>query len=237
MEPNRSAAEQEISNRLIEDPHHQPLSRRERGAIGSSFDTLRFLVLRLSGFLVFILLQLAGPGEVWAHEGPPFPILVDKPAAGQLVSVWADPDIGEATFFIIIETPDGRPPRQIPGVSMWTEPTSGRLERVRYEAMRQKLRNQVQFKAEPQFDQRDMWTVGFTIVTPDGESAELTTEVESTPPGYGVWDLAIYLFPFLLLGGLWVLAMIRRRRMIRAERLDTRPAADQARRDQDLAEK
>lgn len=42
---------------------------------------------------------------------------------------------------------------------------------------------------------------------------ELTTQIESTPPGFGLWDFVIYLFPFLLLGGMWVLAMLRRSRM------------------------
>jgi hypothetical protein len=96
---------------------------------------------------------------------------------------------------------------------MWVEPVSGRLDRAVYVAKQQTLRNQLQFEAKPYFDQRDMWTVGFQLTTPGGESQELTTEVESTPPGYGLWDLAIYLFPFVLLGGMWVIAMGRRRRM------------------------
>jgi hypothetical protein len=45
----------------------------------------------------------------------------------------------------------------------------------------------------------------------DRQRAELTAQVESTPPGYGLWDLAIYLFPFVLLGAMWAIAMARRR--------------------------
>lgn len=148
-----------------------------------------------------------------AHEGPPFPILMDQPAAGHVVSVWADPDIGEAKFFVIVESPAGSPPSEPPGVVMWVEPVSGRLDRVTCQAAQQPLRNQIQFEARPYFDQRDMWNVGFRITTADGKSEELTTQIESTPPGFGRWDLAIYLFPFLLLGGMWILAMKRRSRM------------------------
>ena len=63
----------------------------------------------------------------------------------------------------------------------------------------------------PHFDQRDIWTVGFCLVG-GGRLEELTTEVESTLPAYEPWDFVIYLFPFVLLGGLWAVAMIRRYR-------------------------
>jgi hypothetical protein len=34
--------------------------------------------------------------------------------------------------------------------------------------------------------------------------------VEATPPGYGRWDLLVYLMPFLAIGVLWAIAMVRR---------------------------
>jgi hypothetical protein len=147
---------------------------------------------------------------------------MDQPAAGYVVSVWADPDIGEATFFVIVETADGEPPRQVPTVNLWTEPTNGRLARAFYQATRQSLRNRVQYKVQPHFDQRDMWHIGIGLTTPAGRSQELTTQVESTPPGFGLWGLVIYVSPFLLLGGFWVMAMRRRRQLaIAHERYNT----------------
>lgn len=145
-----------------------------------------------------------------AHEGPPYPILLDQPAGPYVVSVWADPDIGDATFFVIFETPDGEipdhPPRE---VSLSVEPTDGRLQPVTYPAQKQSLRNALQFESKPYFDKQDFWKVGFHIVDSEGNAFQLQTEVESTPPGYGAWDLLVYLFPFVLLGGAWVLGMIR----------------------------
>lgn len=164
------------------------------------------------GFLMMTV--LIGTNSAFAHEGPPFPILMEKPLAGYSVSVYADPDIGDARFFIIVDAPDGGLPEKIPEVSMWTEPKSGRLKRAVYEAHRQDLKNKVEFKAEPYFDQRDFWTVGFQVTPPGGKTGELTTEIESTPPGYGTWDFVIYLFPFVFLGGFWVFAMIRRRQQL-----------------------
>src|SRR5215510_7571836 len=37
--------------------------------------------------------------SVSAHEGPPYPIMVDKMIGPCLVSVWADPDVGIGTYF------------------------------------------------------------------------------------------------------------------------------------------
>lgn len=191
----KKAAEQFSSNRPIY------TGNRKAGAPD------KFFTIVLLFFFVFGGTQIAT-----AHEGPPFPILMDEPAAGYVVSVWADPDIGEAQFFVIIESPAGGPPETLPNVSIWVEPDSSRLQRVEYVAKRRSQRNQLQYEALPYFDQRDLWTVGFRIVASSGETHELTTQVESTPPGYGVWDLAIYLFPFILLGAMWMIAISKRQR-------------------------
>lgn len=162
-------------------------------------------------------LTLAAPGTALAHKGPPFPIVLDEPVAeGLVVSVWADPDIGEAQFFIILEKPGGGMPEVVPEVEMWTEPESGRLERATWPAERAALRNQLQFEAQPWFDIGDFWTVGFRIRPPGAAQAgEVRARVESTPPGYGPWDLAIYLFPFVFLGGFFALAWSRRAKIAR----------------------
>lgn len=180
----------------------------------------------LKPLVIAAMLSLMWASRVFAHEGPPFPLLMDQEAAGYVVSIWADPDIGDARFFIIIESPSGGQSPEEPQVSMWVEPVDGRLDRVTYEANRQTLRNQMQLQAEPFFDQRDMWNVGFRITSPIGETHELTTQVESTPPGYGPWDLVIYLFPFALLGGMWIVALVRRRR---TQRIATNGLSPQSR--------
>lgn len=156
-------------------------------------------------------------GVASAHEGPPFPLFMDKPCGALRVSLWADPDIGDAQFFVVLETAEGKVPSEPPQVALWTQPTSGRLDRQIYPAERQPLRNRMQFEAKPYFDQRDMWNIGVSLTEPGGQRRELTTEVESTPPGLGPWDLAIYLFPFVLMAGLWSVAMFRRRRGLRRE--------------------
>lgn len=160
--------------------------------------------------IVVTMVAVCLPSPATAHEGPPFPILIDKPAGDYLVSIWADPDIGDAKFFIILESSKGGPPDHVADVSMWIEPISGRLERQEFPAEQQKLRSQVQYVSLPYFDQQDMWNIGFLIRDKTDELHEITAQVESTPPGYGRWDFVIYLFPFVLIACLWILAMLRR---------------------------
>jgi hypothetical protein len=149
-----------------------------------------------------------------AHEGPPYPILVDEPVNGYLVSVWGDPDVGTGTFYVIFESDDSsREQAALPRVDIWVQPVTGRLEKVTYPAHIDRPR---QFRADPGFDREETWSVGIVMQFPAGQTRELVTSVEVTPPGYGRWDLVIYLVPFLLFGGLWCLSLLKRWRTPRS---------------------
>ena len=54
------------------------------------------------------ILALAAAPPALAHQGPPYPILVDRVMGPGVVSVWADPDVGTGTFYITVEAPPGR---------------------------------------------------------------------------------------------------------------------------------
>lgn len=174
---------------------------------------------RLCCVAAALVVLLLGAASASAHEGPPFPVASDHPLAGYLVDVWADPDIGEATFYVVLADKDGKDPQVLPSeVTVWVEPVDHRLERVSYKAVKSELKSQTQFEAFPNFDIRDMWNVGVVVTSPSGLTAELTIQVESTPPGFfkGLGDVALYLFPFVLVAVLWLLAMRRRRKCIQA---------------------
>jgi hypothetical protein len=176
--------------------------------------------------LAAVVCQTLAPAAL-AHEGPPYPILVDEPVAGWLVSVWGDPDVGTGTFYVILDPADDAaaddatdvPP--LPEVEVWVQPVTGRLKKVTWPAG---LDRERQFLAEPHFDQQEAWKVGFLLHHPDGTTSEVVAEVQVTPPGYGRWDLVIYLIPFLLFGGLWAVALLRRWRQTPAS-AQTPPAA------------
>lgn len=170
-------------------------------------------------FLRFVLL-LALCGTVLpaaAHEGPPFPIIVDQPVGPYIVSVWTDPDIGTGTFFVVLEpASDGAMPEPS-RVEVAVKPVSGRLEEVAYQAEAQPVRYGARYYTEVAFDQGEMWHVRVTIEGPEG-GGELTAEVEATPDGtIGPIGLAVYLFPFLAVGFLWLKAYLRRRERERQE--------------------
>lgn len=158
---------------------------------------------------------------VYGHEGPPFPIIVDEPVGGMQASVWTDPDIGEARFFLILEPSSRQAMPEDVTARMHFRPTNHRLaiEHCEGTAVTQSGRLQIEFR--PHFDQRDMWLTEFVISTDKQEAGHLAATVESTPPGFGVWDLGVYMIPFVLLGGLWGVAILRRQKLLRADRIAT----------------
>ena len=156
-------------------------------------------------FVIFFLLVRTAS----AHEGPPFPLFVDQKVDRYLVSVWTDPDVGTALFFVIVSAQDGA---EVPAdlrVQIGVQPVSGRLAETSYAAQREHLQQQIQYKAEVQFDAEELWRVRVRLESAQGNAETLAT-VEATPPGYGRWDLLLYLFPFLAIGLLWAIALIRK---------------------------
>ncbi len=176
---------------------------------------------------------LLGLGLAWsrsalAHVGPPFPILVDQPIPGYVVTVWADPDIGEAVFYVVLEPGESTSAGAISEVEVWVQPVSERLPKAVYRATQESARKHLRFLAKPEFDAAELWTVGIDLRRADGTNHSLVTQVEATPPGLGSWDLLIYLFPFVLFGGLWGMVFIRRSRAATAKARASRSDATTA---------
>lgn len=155
-------------------------------------------------------LLLAVSAPVFAHEGPPYPLIVDKTVGPCVLSVWSDPDVGTGTFFFIPEpTPGGTLPDDI-RIEIGVRPASGRLPEAVYAAGREDVGGRVQFKALVPFDAEELWRVRIRLQSAQG-GGEATTDVEVTPPGYGRWDLLIYLLPFAAVGFLWLRAIMKGR--------------------------
>jgi hypothetical protein len=163
----------------------------------------------LFSFVPFVLLYLFVARTASAHEGPPFPLFVDQKVDPYLVSVWTDPDVGTALFYVIVSTQQGTAPPADLQVQIGVQPASGRLAEVFYTGQRENLQGQTQYGAQVQFDAQELWRVRIRLQSTQG-SAETIATVEATPPGYGRWDLLIYLLPFLAIGLLWAIAMVRK---------------------------
>jgi hypothetical protein len=154
---------------------------------------------------VLVILLLAQ--TTMAHEGPPFPLFVDQKVDRYVVSLWSDPDVGDALFFVIV---NGQPPPDLQ-VQIGVQPASNRLSEAFYPAQHESVSGQVQYRALVHFDAEELWRVRVRLLSAEG-NAETVATVEATPPGYGRWDLLIYLVPFLAVGVLWAIAMIRKTR-------------------------
>ena len=147
-------------------------------------------------------------GIARGHDGPPYPVAVDRPFAGRTLSIWADPDVGIGTFYLYVEPAEGATEAMlplelhaIPGNSRWTESSA--------EAEPASDRDAYQLIGEIAFEARGPWIVRFTHPA-SGE--ELVLEIEVTPPGsFGPIDILWFAFPFLALGFLWVKGMLRQR--------------------------
>ena len=156
-----------------------------------------------------ILLILFFGMAVSAHEGPPFPLFEDQKIDPYLVSVWTDPDVGTALFYVIVSTQQRTAPPSDLQVQIGVQPVSGRLAEVFYTGERENLKGQTQYRAQVHFDAQEIWRVRIRLQSVQG-SGETVATVEATPPGYGRWDLLLYLLPFLAVGVLWAIAMIRK---------------------------
>jgi hypothetical protein len=165
---------------------------------------------RLGTLLLTAGLLLALSAPVFAHEGPPYPVIVDKTLGPCVLSVWSDPDVGTGTFFFILEpAPGGKLPDDL-RIDVGVRPAGGRLPEAVYAAGREDQGGRVQFKALVPFDAEGLWRVRVGLQSAQG-GGETTTDVEVTPPGYGRWDLLIYLLPFAAVGALWLRAFIKGR--------------------------
>lgn len=160
-------------------------------------------------FLLFAF--LFGATAVHAHEGPPFPILVDQKAGPYVASVWTDPDVGKGTFFVVLEPPEGETLPAKTTVRIGLQPVSKRLAEAVYEARLQPVRQGARYFAEAPLDKAEMWRVRVLLDGSKG-GGELMGQVEATPDGtLGPWASLIYLVPFLGIGFLWLKAAMRRR--------------------------
>jgi len=161
------------------------------------------------GILLVVSLLLPTPAS--AHNGPPFPIIENKKIGPCIVALWTHPDVGTGAFYVFVEPVTGGAIPNDLKIEIGVQPLTGRLPEVLYAAERVKSRGPVQYNAQAEFDRQELWRVRLVIQSSQG-GGEATTQVEVTPPGFGRWDLLLYLLPFLLVAFLWFRGMSRTRR-------------------------
>ena len=162
-------------------------------------------------WLITLLFLAAITRSAHAHNGPPFPIMENRQVGQVLVSIWANPDVGTGSFFILVSPLPGKTVPPDLKVKVGVQPISGRLPEAVYEAWHQDQRDQIEYKVVVPFDREETWHIHLILSSAQG-SSEATTDVPVTPPGFGRWDLLLYALPFLGVGLLVVKAISVKRR-------------------------
>jgi hypothetical protein len=175
---------------------------------------------------LLVVLWLVLPMPALAHNGPPFPIIENRKVGPCIVALWTHPDVGTGAFYVFVEPLPGALVPDDLKIAIGVQPITGRLPEKVYEATRIKAHGQVQYNAQAEFDRQELWRVRLVIQSSQG-GGEATTQVEVTPPGFGRWDLLLYLLPFLLVAFLWFRGISRARRR-RTAQLRERPEAANA---------
>jgi hypothetical protein len=162
-------------------------------------------------WLLLAFTAICTSAPAWAHIGPPYPILENRKIGNLTVSVWSNPDVGTGSFFIMIDPPKGATVPADMKVQVIVQPVSGRLLEARYDAWREQLRNRVEFKADVPFDKEETWRIRIVLASAQ-VSGETSVDVPVTPT-LGRWSLLFFMLPFLGIAGLWLRAlMVRRKR-------------------------
>jgi hypothetical protein len=161
------------------------------------------------GLLVALLLVSHTPAS--AHNGPPFPIIENKKVGPCIVALWTHPDVGTGAFYVFVEPAPGATVPDDLKIKIGVQPVTGRLPEAFYVAERVKSHGPVQYNAVADFDRQELWRVRLVVQSSQG-GGEATADVEVTPPGFGRWDLLLYLLPFLFVAFLWALGIARMKR-------------------------
>jgi hypothetical protein len=146
-----------------------------------------------------------------AHNGPPFPIIENRRIGPCIVALWTHPDVGTGAFYVFVEPAPGAIVPDDLKITIGVQPVTGRLPETFYEAERVKSRGQAQYNAQANFDRQELWRVRLVIQSSQG-GGEATAQLEVTPPGFGRWDLLLYLLPFLIVACLWFHGISRMKR-------------------------
>jgi hypothetical protein len=164
--------------------------------------------------LIVLLLSLSTRAS--AHNGPPFPIVENKKVGPCIVALWTHPDVGLGAFYVFVEPAPGASLPNDLKIKIGVQPVTDRLPEKFYDAQRVESHGQVQYNAQAEFDRQELWRVHLVLESSQG-GGDATSQVEVTPPGFGRWDLLLYLLPFLFVAFLWFRGISRTKRRRNAQ--------------------
>lgn len=144
-----------------------------------------------------------------AHDGPAFPILVDKSIGKIKLSIWADPDTFKGTFDLFLEGNS----LSLYRIELTASPVNDSSHQLKVEALPlQNIGDLKNFRAILPFDREVMWNVQFSLKQSDGAENTIIIPISVTPPGPNKFEFALYFLPFLLAGLIWVRVTFAKRK-------------------------
>jgi len=151
-----------------------------------------------------------------AHSGPPYRVLPPTAAGPYTVAIWADPDVGAGTIYVMVE-PAGAATGGASEVSVAVRPADEHIAEAVYPARLDPVAGSAdRFVANVPFDAEGEWALRVMLHGAAGDG-ELATALQATPAeGPQAWETWLYIFPFALLGGALAWGLWRSRR----ERVD-----------------
>lgn len=164
----------------------------------------------LLSFIIFLLSSLFC---VSAHEGPPFPIIVDHAFADFKLSVWADPDTENGTFTFYPEGKALKKDDLFFEIKAHPKDQEGPiLKSTSLQAVEDKGR--YSYNATLPFPTNGLWDV--VVVVKNKQNGDTlttaTATIEVTPPGPNKGEFVLYMLPFLVVAAIWLKVIIRKRR-------------------------
>jgi hypothetical protein len=129
--------------------------------------------------------------------------------------VWVDPDIGGGQVLVQLHAPAGARPQ----VEVGAVPLDGHRGALRVPGERGGPGRPVAadtWLALVPFDSEGSWALTVRLDGPAG-TGELRTSADAVPDGPTAGEVWIYVLPFVLLAGLWVVGRIRGARGVSAE--------------------
>ena len=164
-----------------------------------------------------------------AHSGPPFPIVSNRIVGAYDISIWSDPDSTDdgtagGRFWLVLDAAErGRPIPAGTRATVTIRPLdrdgasqSGEASVTDGEVTRQFIALVM--------DHEGPFNVRLSVAGPLGP-AEVEASVDATyderPSAY---LMAVYLFPFVSLGAIWMKVLLRRRRIAKARQAGPVPS-------------
>jgi len=155
-----------------------------------------------------------GPGSrpALAHTGTAIPLLTDADAGPYRLALWANPEVQEATFWVLL--PDATAPAEAFAIALTLAPEDGhagpRTIQMAWEPS-PGVPGEHRYEAITALDAPGAWSVVASVEGPDGHG-EANATFEALPEGPTDYEGWASVLPFALLGLLFAGGYWARRR-------------------------